>query len=205
MVCRSQSRGQIQRDRISTECNNPNVYLLVADCGLERDVRRVWSDFVSHRESVGGPVKLDALICNAGSLSNDIQMTDENVETTIASHLIFGTYLFVNLAMPVMEGTDGARVIVVSSGGMYNTKFPTWGIATSNAGKYNGQLAYAYAKRGQVLLCERWTTMYPKLKFVSCHPGWVDTEGVNAAYGKQKKYLEPMRSKPDLQAVGISS
>ena len=187
MVCRSQSRGQIQRDRISAECDNPNVHLLVSDCGLERDVRRVWAEFVSHREASGGPVTLDALICNAGSLSNDIQMT--------ASHLIFGTYLFVTLALSVMERTDGARVIVVSSGGMYNTKFPNWDIATSKVGKYNGQLAYAYAKRGQVLLCERWTTMYPKLKFVSCHPGWVDTEGVNAAYGKQKKYLEPMRSK----------
>ena len=60
--------------------------------------------------------------------------------------------------MTEVNFTAGARLVVVSSGGMYNTKFPAWEVATSLEGEYNGQLAYAYAKRGQVLLCERWAS-----------------------------------------------
>ena len=65
---------------------------------------------------------------------------------------------------------------MVSSGGMYNTKFPAWEVATSLEGEYNGQLAYAYAKRGQVLLCERWASevdMPPTLAEDTAHlPPW---------------------------------
>ena len=47
---------------------------------------------------------------------------------------------------------------------MYNTKFPVWEDATSTGNKkYDGQFAYAYAKRGQVLLCERWAVAHPKV------------------------------------------
>ena len=94
------------------------------------------------------------------------------------------------------QAADGGRVVFVSSGGMYNTRWP--GIAdadaASEATKYDGQMAYAYAKRGQVLLAERFTTQFPDVKFASCHPGWVDTPGVDAAYENQKKYLQPLRS-----------
>ena len=63
---------------------------------------------------------------------------------------------------------------------------------------------YAYAKRGQVLLCERWSAMYPSVKFVSCHPGWTQTPAVDAAYdAKTKAYLEPLRS-PWEGAEGIA-
>jgi dehydrogenase/reductase SDR family protein 12 len=106
--------------------------------------------------------------------------------------------------------------------GMYNSKFPDWEKATcTGTTKYDGQFAYVYAKRGQVLLCERWTAMHPTVKFVSCHPGWTQTEAVDAgvfsfmtrafislstcvmkrltnfsilAYGDNKRYLEPLRT-----------
>ena len=58
---------------------------------------------------------------------------------------------------------------------MYNCRFPTWEVAASLEGGFSGNLAYAYAKRGQVLLCERWAEEHPKVKFVSCHPGWTAT------------------------------
>jgi dehydrogenase/reductase SDR family protein 12 len=201
MVCRNREKGQIQRDRISRECSNEHVYLLVADCGLEGDVRRLWSEFVAHRQSVASSISLSALICNAGSLTNTIQLTTEGIESTIATHLIFGTYLLVNLALSTLQSTAGSRVVVISSGGMYNTKFPPWDVATSKVGKYDGQLCYAYAKRAQVLCCERWTNMYSNVKFVSCHPGWVDTGGVDAAFGDKKSYLQPLRGTICLELI----
>jgi lipocalin len=78
---------------------------------------------------------------------------------------------------------------------MYNTRFPDWATATATGtATYSGNLAYAYAKRGQVLLMERWASEHPQVKFVSCHPGWTETPGVEAAYGSQKRYLEPLRT-----------
>lgn len=76
-------------------------------------------------------------------------------------------------------------------------QFPDWPTATSTEGathEYEGNSAYAYAKRGQVLLAEQYTKMYPDIKTVSCHPGWTATPAVDAAYGDNKKYLEPMRT-----------
>ena len=55
-------------------------------------------------------------------------------------------------------------------------------------------MAYVYAKRGQVLLAEYWASKFPKVKVVSCHPGWTGTDGVDAAYGAKKSMLEPLRS-----------
>lgn len=199
MVCRNKSRGEqaLKEIELETKCSN-NIHMLIADCGLERDVRRVWSEFVAHRESLlpGRPVTLDALVCNAGALLADLTFTEEDVEVTFATHLLFGTYLFGELALPVLENTPGSRLVIVSSGGMYNSKFPSWDVATSmGTAKYDGQFAYVYAKRGQVLLAEKWAEQYEgRVKVVSCHPGWVDTVGVDSAYGASKRYLEPLRT-----------
>lgn len=177
MVCRSAERGAAARDDISTATKNEKLHLLLGDCGLEKDVRRVWTEFVSHRQNIaeGAPAKLDALVCNAGALLNELTFTEEEVETTFAAHLLFGTYLLGSLAMSTLQGTPHSRFIAVSSGGMYNSKFPKWEDATSTGvSKYDGQFAYVYAKRGQVLLCEEWAKQYgDSVKFVSCHPGTV--------------------------------
>jgi dehydrogenase/reductase SDR family member 12 len=195
LICRSAEKAEKAREKIIEMSNNTKVFPILCDCSLQRDVRRAWNEFEEHQRSLGQSApQLHGLVCNAGALLNDRVLTDEGVETTFAAHLLFGTYLLVNLAIPTLTATPDSRVVVVSSGGMYNTKFPQWSIATSQMGDYDGQLAYAYAKRGQVLLCEQWTKIYPEIKFVSCHPGWVDTDGVTAAYGDTKKYLEPLRT-----------
>lgn len=194
LFCRSPERAEKAKEKIIAESNNTNVFVIICDCSLQRDVRRAWSEFLEHQSSLGRPTQLNGLLCNAGALSNEKTLTDEGIETTFAAHLLFGTYLLTKLAIPLLSSTPDSRVVVVSSGGMYNTKFPQWSKATSQIGTYDGQFAYAYSKRGQVLLCEEWTKQFPQIKFVSCHPGWVDTDGVTAAYGENKKYLAPMRT-----------
>eukprot|EP00298_Acanthocystis_sp_HF-20_P015588 c21186_g1_i4.p1 GENE.c21186_g1_i4~~c21186_g1_i4.p1 ORF type:complete len:331 (-),score=147.38 c21186_g1_i4:22-1014(-) len=188
LVCRNKERGEKAVGSIVEATQNKNVHLIVADCGLRSDVLRLVDEFKQKQ------TRLDALVCNAGALSNDKQLTSEGVEGTFATHLLFGTYLLTKLTLPFLKNSPSPRVVVVSSGGMYNTSFPSWEVATSQVGRYNGQMAYAYAKRGQVLLCEKWTEEYPDIKFVSCHPGWTDTPGVDSAYGSSKKWLEPLRN-----------
>eukprot|EP00820_Chromera_velia_P012882 Cvel_23560.t2-p1 / transcript=Cvel_23560.t2 / gene=Cvel_23560 / organism=Chromera_velia_CCMP2878 / gene_product=Dehydrogenase/reductase SDR family member 12, putative / transcript_product=Dehydrogenase/reductase SDR family member 12, putative / location=Cvel_scaffold2441:25932-27503(+) / protein_length=524 / sequence_SO=supercontig / SO=protein_coding / is_pseudo=false len=194
MVCRSKQKGEESKKEIEEQTGAPSLHLLVADVSLEEDVRSMWAEFEKHPVHKGGAPRLHGLICNAGALLNELTLTKENVETTFACHLLFGTYLLTKLALPTLESTPDSRVVVVSSGGMYNTKFPEWNVVTCRKGPYDGQLAYARAKRGQVLLCEEWTKKHPKVKFVSCHPGWTSTDGVDKAYGAKKSYLEPLRT-----------
>lgn len=189
MVCRDKGRGEKAKAEIVEKTRNENVNVLLGDCGLQKDVRRVMTEFGSKEK------RLDGLVCNAGALLNEKTLTEEGVEVTFATHLLYGSYLMSKLATQYLKEAAEPRVVMVSSGGMYNTKFPTWEKATSTSSQvYDGQLAYAYAKRGQVLLCERLAEAEKSVKFVTCHPGWTDTPGVAATYGDQKKYLQPMRS-----------
>ena len=174
LVCRNTERAAKAKSEILNSGTTvgiaipeDNIVILIGDCGLEEDVRRVWREF----EQLSN--RLDCLICNAGALLFEKQVTSEGIETTFATHLLFGTYLLGSLAMDILARTSHSRLIVVSSGGMYNTKFPSWLDATNTGiSKYDGQLAYAYAKRGQVLLCERWAQLFAgRVKVVSCHPG----------------------------------
>lgn len=199
MVCRSKERAEAARDEIVAAAagdSSSRVHVLLADCSLEADVRRCWDEFCAHRMKEGTDgVHLNGLVCNAGALANTKTLTSEQIEVTFAAHLLFGTYLLGMLAMPCLEATANSRLVVVSSGGMYNTNFPKWEDATwTGTSKYDGQFAYAYAKRGQVLLCEEWAKSYPKVKVVSCHPGWTSTPGVDAAYGSSQSYLQPLRN-----------
>ena len=158
--------------------------------------------------------QIHCLVCNAGALSNDKKYTsDGKTEVTIASQLMYGSYLLSTLLLPNLEnaanaatekesgngsGSNEPRVIYVSSGGMYNTKFPSWDEATNKAPnqKYDGVMTYAYAKRGQVILATEYAKLYPKIKWISCHPGWVDTIGVEEAFGSRgKQVFAPLRSK----------
>jgi len=198
-MCRSRARAEAAVDSIAAAAAcRVRIHILEGDVGLEADVRRCWAEFAEKVEASHGKVRCDAIVCNAGALLNEKVLTAEGVETTFASHLLFGTFLLGQLAMPTLRATAGARFIAVSSGGMYNTAFPSWEVASSTSTdpseKYDGQFAYTYAKRGQVLLCERWAQAFPEVKCVSCHPGWVKTAAVDKAYGDSQKYLEPMRN-----------
>lgn len=190
MLCRSAGRAEAAKDEIIQLTSNKNVKVLLADVGVLAQVRKVVEELQALEP------KIDCLVCNAGVLLNERELSSEGHEMTLASHLIGGSYLLPKLLLPQLEKSDDPRVIFVSSGGMYNTKFPSWDVAmsTANPAAYNGNMAYAYAKRGQVLLAERWTRDFPKIVWLSAHPGWAATLAVDAAYGAQKKYLEPMRT-----------
>jgi len=194
MVCRNVAKAEAARHQMMEATSAGDLRVLQADCSLQRDVHRCWKEFAACSS------RLDGLVCNAGALLHEKAVTDEGVEVTFASHLLFGTYLLGSLALPMLAATEG-RLVIVSSGGMYNVKFPDWDQASGLAGHYNGEFAYAYAKRGQVLLAERWASQHPVVKVVSCHPGWADTDGVHKAYNApesksllKKSYLEPLRT-----------
>lgn len=208
MVCRDEARGKEARlELLETTGASPDLLkLVIADVGLRADVERT-AAFITSEEEFG----IDALVCNAGGMSHDRTVTKDGIETTFATHFLFGSYLLTKLLLPVLRNAGNferdSRVIFVSSGGMYNVAFPDWNVAASlpdgsgELPEYDGQFAYAYAKRGQVLLAEYWTQSEGRkaaanekpVSFVSAHPGWTATQAVKDAYGDSASWLEPMR------------
>ncbi|KAL3775140.1 hypothetical protein ACHAW5_010328 [Stephanodiscus triporus] len=191
MLCRNKERAETARREIAELTNNANVRVLLGDVSEPSHIRRVVSEF---QDKEG---KLDCLVCNAGALFNDRRVNSEGQEITLMSHLVCGSYQLTKLLLPSLKKSNDARVVYVSSGGQYNTKFPDWELAGSTGNhesKYDGNMAYSYAKRGQILLAERLAKQQPDIAFVSCHPGWVRTVGVEDAFGDSAKYLEPLRN-----------
>ena len=193
MLCRSKDRAEKARDEIIKLTSNDKVEIVLTDLAEMAQVRKA-AESLSSKES-----KIDVLVCNGGVLLNDRKESSEGYEMTFASHLLGGSYLLSTLLIPNIKASeDKGRVIFVSSGGMYNSRFPDWEIATSSSKdethKYDGNFAYAYAKRGQVLLAEHYAKTYPEVSWTSAHPGWALTDAVDAAYGESKKYLEPFRT-----------
>ena len=173
ILCRNEERAKNAQKDIQEKTNNKNVNVLLADVSEPSHIQRIVEEFTAKED------KLDCLVCNAGALFNDRRVNSENQEVTLMSHLVCGSYQLTKLLLPSLKQSSAsngneARVIYVSSGGMYNSKFPEWDLAASTGkyeSSYNGNLAYTYAKRGQVLLAERFTKEYPEISFVSAHPG----------------------------------
>merc|ERR1712070_26902 len=140
---------------------------------------------------------LDGVVCNAGALLSERVETKEGVETTFACHFLFGTYWLGKLSMPLLKQSKDPRLVIVTSGGMYNAKLEPFADLYSGgpAKGFDGQLAYAKAKRAQVVLGERWAKEFPEVKIVSAHPGWTLTPGVQSVYGGVSQwFLSPLRS-----------
>ena len=205
LICRNRLPGEVTRSSMIRDSEDPQnassrIHIIVGDCSLESDVRDAWDYFFAAEQARdrSSPPRLDGLICNAGLLLNERTLTNEGVEMMFATHLLFGVYLLGKLALDsgVMPTTSSSRIIVMSSGGIYNTKFPAWDVATSQSRTtpFDGQFVYAYTKRGQVLLCERWAEEYPEVKIVAAHPGWTLTPGLEKSYGESKKHFEPLRT-----------
>lgn len=195
-MCRSKDRAEIAKEEIIKATSNPNVNIVLADVAELSQVKAAVDELQSKENTI------DCLVCNAGALFNDKRLTmDGKREITFASHLLGGSYYLTKLLMPQLKSSaekgNEPRVIFVTSGGMYTTNFPSWEEATNTAPgqNYNGNLAYAYAKRGQVILAEEFAKeSNDEITFVTAHPGWVGTKGVDDAFGENKKILEPLRN-----------
>ncbi|MGV7636780.1 dehydrogenase, partial [Mycobacterium kansasii] len=87
--------------------------------------------------------------------------------------------LLTDLLEPQLAAAEDARVIFMSSGGMYTAELPTDDL-DYRTGEYKGAVAYARSKRVQVamvpILAQRWESA--DVTVAGMHPGWVATPGV---------------------------
>ncbi len=120
---------------------------------------------------------VDAVVLNAGAMPRTRTLTAQGHELTWASQVLGHLLLLRHLRARGL--LDGARVLWVSSGGMYTQRLDLRDLTRAQG--YQRHTVYANAKRAQVLLAHHLAARWPEVLHGSMHPGWVDTEAVRHA------------------------
>ena len=115
IVGRDPQRIEAARRAIAAVAPDSSVTTAVADLAVLDDVRNL-ADRV--RRSVP---RLDVLIHNAGALTHDLRYTVDGLEVTAQVHVV-APFLLTTALLPILQNTGDARVITVSSGGMYTQR-----------------------------------------------------------------------------------
>jgi dehydrogenase/reductase SDR family protein 12 len=147
--------------------------------------------------------RLDVLIHCAGAIHHDYLTNEAGIELTVAGQVI-APFLLTRLLLPPLRAAAPARVIAVSSGGMYSQRLDPGTLQMPAAG-YNGVTAYARAKRAQVALSREWARRLTGtgIAFHAMHPGWTDTPGLAAALPGFHRMMGPILRSPQQGADTI--
>lgn len=180
LVVRNPSRAEGVVKCITEEGGTPHVH--VCDLSSLKSVE----SFVSK----WGDARIDALVNNAGVMINDRKDATDGVELNFATNTL-GTYALTEMLMPALSASN-ARVVTVSSGGMYTERLVVDDIEGADITKgehIDGTRQYARNKRQQIALTEHWARRYPDVKWSVMHPGWADTPGVATSMPEFHKAL----------------
>ena len=191
VTARGHDRGEQAAAEVRAAAPGADVSYLLADMGEFDQVRGLADDFLAAHD------RLDVLVHNAGALTAERTLTGSGAELTVASQ-VAAPYLLTGLLLPALVAGTPSRVIQVSSGGMYTQKFD---LATLEMGpdEYDGTVAYARAKRAQLVLMHEWVRRTPgsTVVFHAMHPGWADTPGVRHSLPGFAKVMGPFLRTPD--------
>jgi NAD(P)-dependent dehydrogenase (short-subunit alcohol dehydrogenase family) len=169
----------------------------VADLSLMTEVRALGKRILESEP------RIDVLVNNVGVLLPQREATGEGLEKTLATNLA-GHFLLTNLLIPRLLESAPARVISVSSGGMYSEKIRPDDLQFANR-EYSGTATYAHSKRGQVIVTEMWAERFPdrQIVFHSMHPGWAATAGVARSLPTFNTLMKPFLRTPEQGADTI--
>ncbi|MGK4595944.1 SDR family NAD(P)-dependent oxidoreductase [Amycolatopsis sp. w19] len=139
--------------------------------------------------------EVDILVHNAGVMPAERTETAEGNELMLATHVL-GPHLLTASLRPKLA--DGARVIWVSSGGMYGQPLRADDLQYRRD-EYKPAAGYARTKRMQVVLAELWADRLDGsgVTVHSAHPGWADTPGVATSLPTFRKLTGPLLRNPE--------
>jgi dehydrogenase/reductase SDR family protein 12 len=129
--------------------------------------------------------RLDVLVHNAGALLDRRTRTSEGLETTLAVHLV-GPFSLTHRLWAALRRSDDARVVHVSSGGMYAAPLDVDALFDEpDDAPFDGVRRYALAKRAQIVITEEIAARSARatlpITTSAMHPGWADTPGVRTS------------------------
>ena len=186
LAVRDRERGEHARAQITEHCADADVRVEVADLSQLQSVRR----FAERLR--GETPRLDVLINNAGVMTRERELSADGIELTLATNVV-GPFLLTNLLIPLLLRSAPARIINVSSGGMYTQKLPIDDLQSEH-GDFDGPAAYARTKRAEVILTELWAERLAGSGVVahSMHPGWADTAGIKSSLPRFYRITRPV-------------
>lgn len=171
MLCRDPGRGAAALDEVRATTGSSRVTLDILDVGDLAAIRRYCASLDA--------AAVHVLVHNAGVLPDARELTREGLERTFATH-VAGPHLLTRLLAPRLHASSDARVIWVSSGGMYTRRLDVSDVAWERR-PYDGVIAYADTKRMQVVLAAMWARELAPVGVHAMHPGWADTHSVRTS------------------------
>ena len=186
IVARGKERAEQALAIITEAAPGVDAGYLLGDLGELDQVRALAAEFTA------GHGRLDVLVHNAGALLKRYRATSAGNEVTVASQVV-GPYLLTGLLLPLLRASAPSRVIQVSSGGMYTERFELDELEMEPSA-YDGTVAYARAKRAQLVLMHEWVrrSAGSGVVFHAMHPGWADTPGVRTGLPGFYKVMRPL-------------
>jgi dehydrogenase/reductase SDR family member 12 len=169
LVVRNRERGEQARARIAERSVNHDLHVGLCDLSDLGSVRQFAGRF---RDKAS---RLDVLVNNAGVMTEAREVSADGIELTFATNVV-GPFLLTNLLIPLLQESAPARIINVSSGGMYTQKLRVDDLQSEH-GQFDGPKVYARTKRAEVILTELWAEQLAGTGVVAhaMHPGWADT------------------------------
>jgi len=197
LVVRSEDRGERARAVIAERSGNHDVHVGLCDLSDLQSVRQFAERFAAQAE------QLDVLVNNAGVLAASRALSPDGIELTFATNVL-GPFLLTNLLLPLLEQSAPARIVNVSSGGMYTQRIRVDDLQSERR-EFDGPTAYARTKRAQVILTEIWAKRLDGRGVVvhAMHPGWADTPGVESSLPRFYRLTRPLLRTPEQGADTI--
>ena len=204
LLARSEQRGARARETVIARSGNSDVEVHLCDLSDLDGVRKF-----AERFSAQAP-RLDVLVNNAGALVGERRLSVDGIELTFATNVL-GPFLLTNTLIPLLTKSAPARIINVSSGGMYTQRIRLDDLQAAQ-GEFDGAAAYARTKRAQVILTELWAQRLAGTGVAvhAMHPGWVDTPGLESSlprfYAATKRLLRtPQQGADTIVWLGAAS
>lgn len=190
LIARSPERAEATRARIVEATGNDDLAVFEADMSDMAAVRRLVGEIRDAEP------RLDVLIHNAGALLTERRASADGYEMTFAT-MVLGPFLLTDGLLPLLGSSEDGRIVTVTSGGMYTQALHVDDLQMERE-PYRGTIAYARAKRAQVVLTRLWARRQEGTSVVAhaMHPGWADTPGIEASLPRFHRMIGPLLRTP---------
>ena len=191
LLARDRAKADAARDRIERATGNHDVASYIVDMSDQMAVRQTVARMLAEEP------RLDVLINNAGALLSAREESVDGIEMTFAT-MVLGPFVLTNGLIPLLRRSEDARIITVTSGGMYAQAMHLDDLQMESE-PYRGSVAYARAKRAQVVLTRLWAARLRGTSVVAhaMHPGWADTPGIEVSMPRFHRLLGPLLRTPE--------
>ena len=174
-VGRNPERAREAAQAISGAAAGAAVVPLACDLGDLAEVRALVAEVIDTEP------RLDVLVNNAGVMPPSRTRSADGHELMFATHVL-APFALIAWLSDLLVSSAPARVINVSSGGMYTSSFSADDLQ-SDRERYSPARLYARTKREQVVISEQWAQRLGDdgVTVTAMHPGWVDTGAIRDA------------------------